>query len=379
MKSLTDLVDISNFFGRNKSYVIAGGGNTSYKNESHIWVKASGTSLASLTQDSIAVLDRAQLQVIAKKEYSKDVVMREEQVKNDLATATLTKDKRPSVETSIHDIIAYPFVVHLHPTYVNGVTCSYNAQNIINEMFGPEHLFIPYTDPGYTLFKEISLQLEQFRQKFEKEAAVIWLQNHGIFVGGETVDEIRRIYQEVVATIKKQIGNITMLQQEAHEASGFEGEAMLQPLFPQKYFLLRTSGLITQYVGDSNWFSKVSAPFIPDQIVYCKAASLYLTKEMFTNREALTKAVETFQEGHGYLPKVILIQDRGLITVGESEKECGTVADVFEDALKIAAIAENFGGPHPMSHNQVYFIENWEVENYRRKVASTKTYTQPMG
>jgi len=43
---------------------------------------------------------------------------------------------------------------------------------------------------------------------------------------------------------------------------------------------------------------------------------------------------------------------------------------VFEDAMKIAYYSESFGGPHPMTQAQIDFIDNWEVENYRRSVAA---------
>ncbi len=37
--------------------------------------------------------------------------------------------------------------------------------------------------------------------------------------------------------------------------------------------------------------------------------------------------------------------------------------------MKSAPLANNFGGPHPLTPDQAAFIENWEVENYRKKVS----------
>src|SRR5690554_2762217 len=124
MKAIQDLINISRYYGSNNCFVIAGGGNTSYKNEEKIWVKASGSSLATITEDGFAVIDRSKLNRMSEKVYSSDATEREEQVKNDLADATLTKGKRPSVETSMHNIIGYAYVVHLHPTLVNGLMCA---------------------------------------------------------------------------------------------------------------------------------------------------------------------------------------------------------------------------------------------------------------
>ncbi len=45
--------------------------------------------------------------------------------------------------------------------------------------------------------------------------------------------------------------------------------------------------------------------------------------------------------------------------------------EVFEDWMKISFLSENFGGPHFMSERDISFIDNWEVENYRRQVAKS--------
>jgi hypothetical protein len=105
---IQDLITISQFYGRDSRYVIAGGGNTSYKNAEKIWIKASGSSLATITEEGFAVLDRAKLNQMSDKVYSADAAEREEEVKNDLAAATLSKGKRPSVETSMHNAIRVP-------------------------------------------------------------------------------------------------------------------------------------------------------------------------------------------------------------------------------------------------------------------------------
>jgi NAD(P)-dependent dehydrogenase (short-subunit alcohol dehydrogenase family) len=38
--------------------------------------------------------------------------------------------------------------------------------------------------------------------------------------------------------------------------------------------------------------------------------------------------------------------------------------------MKVAWLSRSFGGPHPMTREQIDFIDNWEVENYRRSVAT---------
>ncbi len=142
MKEIQDLISISRFYGKDSRFVIAGGGNTSYKNEEKIWVKASGSSLETITEDGFAILDRSLLNPMSGKQYSENAAEREEQVKNDLAAATVTKGKRPSVETSMHNVINYAFVVHLHPTIVNGLMCAVNVTTVLENLFGEKVLYV---------------------------------------------------------------------------------------------------------------------------------------------------------------------------------------------------------------------------------------------
>jgi hypothetical protein len=43
--------------------------------------------------------------------------------------------------------------------------------------------------------------------------------------------------------------------------------------------------------------------------------------------------------------------------------------EVYTNILKISFLSENFGGPQSMTAEQIDFIDNWEVENYRRQMA----------
>ena len=95
--SIQKLIDISRKYGADSRFVIAGGGNTSYKTADRLWVKASGHALATIGEDGFAVLDRSRLNPMGEKEYSADVAEREAQVKEDLVAACITKDRRPSV------------------------------------------------------------------------------------------------------------------------------------------------------------------------------------------------------------------------------------------------------------------------------------------
>ena len=389
MRQIEDLIAISRKFGQDSRFVIAGGGNTSYKDENRLWVKASGHALATITEDGFAVLDRALLNEMGEKAYNEDTAIREEQVKNDLAVACITKDRRPSVETSLHNCMGFAFVVHLHPTLVNGLMCSVNAEAACKEIF-PDALYIEYTDPGYTLFKKVYDRIKAYKAEKGKEPQVIFLQNHGIFVGGDTTAEIEGIYSEVLGKLEAKVAALpegdtavsetvtdvvpAIRQMLSRSGRGFKTLKVTKNALVD-FFIdgcsVTSTGSVTDCPGKSG-FDKIAKPFTPDIIVYCKSSYIFIEAE--SDEEILKQAeeeIEAFVSGKGYTPKVLLIKGIGLIAVGDSFRNAQIITDVFTDAMKIAFYAQSFGGEHPMERAWIDFIDNWEVENYRRKVASS--------
>ena len=374
MKEIQQLIEISQFYGRDSRFVIAGGGNTSYKNAEKIWVKASGSSLATITEEGFAVLDRVKLNLMSDKTYSANAAEREEQVKNDLADATITKGKRPSVETSMHNVIDFAFVVHMHPTLVNGLMCANNAQADLQKLFGAKALYIEYTDPGYVLFKKVEDAIKAFRAEDGAEPAVIWLQNHGIFVAANSIEEVKVLYTKVLDTLEKAV-KFPVPTEERATCSCTEqilpGIRMMLSTEGLKTLKVRKNALVKHFYDTEEAQAKIAKPFTPDAIVYCKSNYIFLNDE---EPEAVlaeaAKQIPAFTAKFGYQPKVILIKGIGLVAVGDNAAQCDIILDVFEDAMKIAYYAESFGGPHPMTQAQIDFIDNWEVENYRRSVAA---------
>ena len=54
---LKELTAMSNRYGQNPDYVLAGGGNTSVKDDTTLYVKCSGTCLADITEDGFVAMD----------------------------------------------------------------------------------------------------------------------------------------------------------------------------------------------------------------------------------------------------------------------------------------------------------------------------------
>ena len=147
---------LSRRFGEDPEYARAGGGNSSAKDGSTLYIKPSGVSLASMTPETLMPLALAPLLALAEAggdaEAGSDPVMR-------VAMAARLRDegdRRPSVECVFHALIPARYVIHTHPTTVNALTCARDGEAIARELFGDEVLWVPYTDPGLPLAREIA-------------------------------------------------------------------------------------------------------------------------------------------------------------------------------------------------------------------------------
>ena len=133
---LQQLAEMSNKYGANPEYVLAGGGNTSFKCDDYLWIKGSGTSLATIKGEDFVVLERKLLAQMWSAQYPEDEAAREAAVLEDMMDARIKgENRRPSVETLLHDLFPQKFILHVHPAIVNGITCSKEGKAAMERLF----------------------------------------------------------------------------------------------------------------------------------------------------------------------------------------------------------------------------------------------------
>jgi ribulose-5-phosphate 4-epimerase/fuculose-1-phosphate aldolase len=190
---LATITALSHEFGA-PDFVKGGGGNTSCKDAATLWVKPSGTTLAGLTPEKFIALDRAKLAKLYETPMPAGAPAREAVVKELMLAAVCGGTHgRPSVEAPLHDILPGTYVVHTHSTLVNGMTCARGGAAACARLF-PDALWIPYIDPGFTLCMEVRRRIRGHR--------LIILENHGIFVSGDSAAEVRDTYRRVLTALR---------------------------------------------------------------------------------------------------------------------------------------------------------------------------------
>ena len=368
--SLEALAEISRYYGKDPNYVLAGGGNTSWKDKDTLYVKGSGISLAEAVPDSFVTMDRKALAMIWEKQSPESSDERESAVLADLMAARKPGEekKRPSVETLLHDILPFAFVVHLHPALVNGLTCSQQGEKTAEEIFGRDAVWIAPVNPGYVLSKIVKTATDEYRSKNGRSAAVIFLQNHGVFVGDNSAEGIKEIYDKIM----KQIGARIKRHPDFSDEKIISNEPQISDIIKTLTCLAGSavfmrSGEAAALVKDRASFTPVSSAFTPDHIVYAGSDPLFVEAN---TGAGVRDAWEKFVDKTGRKPKIVAVQGLGVFGVGASEKAALLALELFRDAIKVAVYSQSFGGPLFMTKDKIDFINNWEVERYRANVSA---------
>jgi rhamnose utilization protein RhaD (predicted bifunctional aldolase and dehydrogenase) len=377
---LTGLITLSRYYGADPDYVAAGGGNTSLKDGSTLFIKGSGTALADITANGFVRMDRDKLALIWEKKYPQDADAREAAVLADMMAAKMPgeEQKRPSVETLLHDMLPFTLVVHTHPALVNGLTCSAGGAEEGRNLFGEKALWIPEVNPGYTLSLAVKDAMEAHARRSGGQAAIILLQNHGVFVGADTAEGIRDIYRYIMDTLgakitrKPDFSGKTLQYGPSAEAAAvlaeLAGTAGADP-GPGKVVFERNRE-IAALVEDAAAFYPVSSAFTPDHIVYSGSSPLFIaTGGNGDMARSIRDAWKNHLEKTGRPPKIAALRGIGAFGIGPSEKLARLALELFADTIKVAVYTQAFGGPRFMAADKIDFINNWEVERYRSGIS----------
>ena len=361
-EKLDKFTSMSKIAGSRSDYVQGGGGNTSCKLDEQLMViKASGFRLDQITPDhAYAVLDYAVLRDFYGKTDPAKLDDIEKIGSEQTKTATMTIDGlpelRPSVEAGFHSILD-TFVLHTHAVYANLLACAAEGQKIIDEIMtslGEPYAIVPYINPGAQLTFAIATAREAAAQNTGKKPSVIFMENHGLVVTGETAEYCLDLHDRVNLAI----------------AAYFDFPISNWPSFKLKsvkqgentYYLSQTDTLrnrLLQGGWDANYF--MADALYPDQLVF-------LNGQISVNQ---TDSAESFlQKKINPESKVMLFSRTGEILYHTAENEAQTIEETLYCVLFIKDTIQNKKFTvQTMNETGKSFIQNWESEKYRKSVA----------
>jgi rhamnose utilization protein RhaD (predicted bifunctional aldolase and dehydrogenase) len=383
-KALADLIRISNETGVDPTLVQGGGGNTSVKTADgkYMYIKASGTALKDMNQKQgwrRMRLDPV-LAILKDKSLPKlNASTREPRVVNMLLDACDDNIKtiaRPSVEAHLHACLN-TCVIHLHPSAAGAYHNAKNGWVKLQRMFrdeSPPLLWVPYTDPGYMLANRIARLVKSYQDKYGKTPSILFLEKHGLFITSKTASGALRLVRSVMKRCNSKLkqpkpGSAKAIERE--KISDFKlciERACSKALRKRQQIWYYHNDAIADFLNNKYAKKMLSGSLTPDELVYANGAAMWVEK--CDSKSIAGRLKQQIQKGKKPAA-AFLVKDVGLFVAG-TEKIAPTVRDIVLYSIFIRTNAQRMGGILTLNKRQEDFINNWESEAFRKKLASTK-------
>ncbi len=417
--TLAQLVARSRKLGADRSVCNWGGGNTSAKADEVdfrgrpvriLWVKGSGSDLATVTQASFTGLYLDDVQPLLERERMSDSEM-----VNYLAHCFFDPGRpRPSIETLLHGFLPFRHIDHTHADATNYFACAEGGEQLARDCFGNDLIWIPYRRPGFGLAREVALAVRAHPQ-----AKLVILAKHGLITWGETDESC---YASTLSTIAQ--AHAFVQARLAHADRPVFGGLRITPLLAEERRTISAQiapivrGLVSAEKhqilrfedGDDilTFASSQDAPRLttvgaacPDHLVHTKPWPLLLD---WTPEQGVSTLIETVRTGiasyvekyRNYLetnaqqdldpdaatpvyratdavvdphPRVILIPGVGMFTTGKDATMADVSAQLTHRSISVMQGAEACGGFLSLSPAESYAVEYWPLEQYKLKMA----------
>ena len=206
---LEQLIYLSNLVGSDPTLTQPGGGNSSLKRREVdfagrpvdvLRVKGSGTDLRTIGVAGFAGLRSADLS-----ELQRRATMTDEEMMAFMRASMLdTREPAPSVETPLHSVLPYRFVVHTHDFATQALTDTPRPRELVAEALGAAVSYIDYVRPGFPLARAV-MDLGPP----PGQARGLVLGRHGLIAWGDTAKDC---YLNLVALISQAEDFVTRRQ-----------------------------------------------------------------------------------------------------------------------------------------------------------------------
>ena len=401
-KDMALRVYTTRLLGRNSELVLHGGGNTSVKtsikdidgkNYDVLCVKGSGWDMAEIEPEGLPAVKLNSLLALKNKKYLSDEDMVAYQKRNLIDI----KSPNPSVETFLHAFLPFKFVDHTHSDAIMDITNRSNGKELCKKIFGSKVSIVPYVMPGFGLSQKIN---EVYKKNPDINCLI--LLNHGIFTFD---DDAKKSYDLMIKyvsiaekTIKKlkrkkikQIKNYNFKFKPHEIAPILRG--LLSEDKDQKFILnYRTNKNLNYFINgqDVKRYSGIGTA-TPDHVIRVKPFPLVITpKENSTIEDFKKLAEKSFNDyrkkyvryfntnkkkvkGKKTMldtsPRVILVQNVGLFSAGDSLKASKIAGDLTETNARVISSVEETTKYKFIPEKDLFDVEYWSLEQAKIKKA----------
>ena len=192
-------------------------------------------------------------------------------------------------------------------------------------------IFLPYINPGFELTLAMKNKIDEYVKETGKYPEVIFMKNHGLVVTGEYIDRVKAVNTDVNETIRNYFG--------------LEDNFRSVSLVPTQTGFKSETSLVNDFVKNNVLDKAVldETPLYPDQLVYLNNIL-------------------------AHSPDTMVVKD-GTVYYNTDIKQATTLEETLAAYLFVVTTVKKAGlTVSKMNEKEVYFINNWEAEKYRRSV-----------
>ncbi len=406
-KDMALRVYTTRLLGRNSELVLHGGGNTSVKttikdidgkNYDVLCIKGSGWDMAEIEPAGLPAVKLNPLLALKNKKYLSDEDMVAYQKRNLIDI----KSPNPSVETFLHAFLPFKFVDHTHSDAIMNITNRPNGRELCKKIFGSMVSIVPYVMPGFGLAQKIN---EVYKKNPNINCLI--LLNHGIFTfdndAKKSYDLMIKYVSIAEKTVRKfkrkkikQIRNFRTRLRPNEIAPILRG--LLSENKDQKFILnYRSNKTLNYFINGENVkrYSNMGTA-TPDHVIRVKPFPLVITPKKNSNIKEFKKLAEkSFKDYRKkYIkyfntnkkkvkgkktildtsPRVILVQNVGLFSVGDSLKASKITGDLTETNARVISSVEETSKYKFIPEKDLFDVEYWSLE--QAKIKKTKKILQ---
>ena len=388
--------------GRNRELVLHGGGNTSVKtnikdldgkNYEVLCVKGSGWDMAEIEPEGLPAVKLQPLLALKNKKILSDEDMVAYQKRNLINI----KSPNPSVETFLHAFLPFKFVDHTHSDAIMNITNRPEGLTLSKKIFGNKVSIVPYVMPGFGLSKKI----HEVYSKNPKINCLILL-NHGIFTFDDDAKKSYDLMIKYVTLAEKAIKKlkkkkIKQIKNYKTKFSPYEIAPILRGLLSenkgQKFIVnFRSNKKLNYFINGKNIENySVKGTATPDHVIRVKPFPLIITPKPNSTLEEFKKLadkkfikyrkkyIKYFNKNKKKVrekklildtsPRVILVQNIGLFSVGDNFNTSKIAGDLTETNARVISSVEETSKYKFISEKDIFDVEYWSLEQAKIKKA----------
>ena len=388
--------------GRNSELVLHGGGNTSVKTEIKdidgkkykvLCVKGSGWDMAEIEPEGLPAVKLQPLLALKNKKNLSDEDMVAYQKRNLINI----KSPNPSVETFLHAFLPFKFVDHTHSDAIMNVTNRPNGFKFCKKIFGKKVSIVPYVMPGFDLARKIN-------EVYSKQPNIncLILLNHGIFTFADDAKKSYDLMIKYVSDAEKAIKKLRSkkIKQIKKFKTNFRPHeiapilrGLLSENKDQKFIInYRSNKNLNYFINGKNvrsYSSKGTAT--PDHVIRVKPFPLIISPKQNCSIEDFKilaeKAFKDYRKKYvkyfninkskvkekktmlDTSPRVILVQNVGLFSVGNSLNASKIAGDLTETNARVISSVEETSKYKFIPEKDIFDVEYWSLEQAKIKKA----------